>query len=226
MSVLELQPLEDQMDRSNLTKSTIVSLYPDVIHETKPGVIPGVFIITPPKTPGGYSSLVVSDAYYIQLVPGKEEDEPGRRIEIPIISADLADSIINDFCNSHIGVSDDARPGMFNIKFREVSYGTIAKEYAKELEEARARQNKWFRNLVTLADDTWARFKQHRLIVDSQRNAARALGIEREWVTIVPEQDQLCPACKVKVHPEAVICHNCKAIINQAQAKDLQFAKV
>jgi hypothetical protein len=210
---------------ANELKTTIVSLYPGIIHETKPGLIPSVAIITPPKIRGGYSVTLIADAYYDILVPGKEDKDPGRRIRMPVSSADFAESIINDFCNSHIGANDSAKPGLFAIKFQTVTHAEVAVKFKAELEIAKSQQMAWYKNLVALADDTWAKTGQHRYIIDMQRNAATELGLVKPWMNIIPDASQLCPACKSEVHPEAVICSKCHAVIKPEEYKKLEFAK-
>ena len=198
-------------------KATIVSLYPEQITEVKHGMFPSRYTIQAAEK-DDFSILHVDDGFHYVIAVGIEDP-----IRYPVSAEEIAASIINDFCSSFLATDLDSKPGMFWVPGHE-SKTVIKAKYSKELADAVKRQDNWYRNLVSMADDTWTRTRQNRAISGLQRLAAKELGVKRDWTSIVPEKDELCPACKVSVHPDAVICHNCKAIINPDKIKQVQFA--
>src|SRR5258706_9506503 len=93
-----------------LDKSTVVSIYPRAIEETKYTIQPGVF-----KIPAGSykepSTLVVGPSSW-----WKELDESQPLLEIPVSSITIADSIVRDYCNGILCCNmGDATPGLFFI---------------------------------------------------------------------------------------------------------------
>src|SRR5690606_5117854 len=93
-----------------MDKSTIVSIYPKEIDETKCTITPGRFIIPP----GSYvrpSTLVVGPSSW-----WREIDEEQPLLEIPVSSIQLADSVLKDYCNGILGCNmADAMPGLFYV---------------------------------------------------------------------------------------------------------------
>lgn len=194
---------------------TVVSLMPYAIEETKPGVIPGVFLIPAAKdrTPGilhiddGHSNLYMGEGKTFPIKHGAEE---------------IAKALINDYWTAQLESSEDARPALFWV-YGKLSAVEVMAKHKKELQEAKTRQNKWFMNLVRKADDDWAVSKQHRMISDLQRNAAIALGLKnKEWVQGAEIQEFIkCVFCSTMVEASAAICHNCKNIVNPERAREL-----
>jgi len=67
------------------------------------------------------------------------------------------------------------------------------------------------------------------MITDLQRIACKYLRLTREWNFDVFEAlGNLCWACKTALNPTAIICQNCKAIINKTEFDKMkgQFANV
>lgn len=92
-----------------------------------------------------------------------------------------------------------------------------------ELSEAIAAQKEWHIGQVKLGDTSWAQHGKHEHISDTQRRAAVALGVEREWAGIVkPRID--CPACGEMVPAHVALCKFCNAIINKEAFDKLEFA--
>lgn len=201
-----------------MSKATIVSLYPDVITEVKHGMFPTRFVI-PAAERDDFSLLHIEDAFHYVIAVGIEDP-----IRYPVPAEEVANSIVNDFCSAFIGIDNDSKPGLFFLP-GHASKTEISLMHKSELDAAKTRQNNWYKNLVAMADDTWARTRQHKSISDLQRTAAKQLALKRDWTSVVPEKDELCPACKVSVHPDAIICHNCKTIIDLEQYKKLQFSE-
>jgi len=201
--------------------ATIISLVPFPINEFKPQMDPE-YIHIPADPPDGFVVHHVKTSGFPYYVG------EGKNIRIPEPSEAFAESIVNDYKIAQIGLSEGAAPGIFYVE------GQHTKESIKKDEvilslilAAKKQQIKWFENLVKLADDDWAKTRQHALISDLQRHAARTLNVERDWM-FAPSMDGAnlrCPACTSIVPNQAIVCPNCKCILDESKAKALAFAK-
>ena len=170
-------------------KATIVSLVPREIVCEMPGMVPSYYKIgkSEYKIP---EILVVNDGQYnvYQL--------EGQSIQV----YEAADKVANSFCSmynsSQLGYGEDAQPALF---FEEGKYTVkeIIGKFPSKIEQALEQQKNWFLALVYMADDSWAKYHQHRDISDLQRDAAEYLNLDREWIRSVEVNDELttCPAC-------------------------------
>lgn len=197
---------------------TIVSVFPFPINEEKPGIIPRYYHI-PAAKQNDIELLVVSPGVmYIDLVDRKE------KLVVDVSAPQIANSILRDFVSSQLAFTEDGAPGLFILSGRVTDKALIRKNHSTEIERALAKQNNWFRQLVYLADDDWSKYHQHRLISNLQREAARRLGLEREWLVDVVTP-KACPACGVKLpNPEVVICSACGCILDEKRAAAFKFA--
>lgn len=209
-----LKKKEVQVDRS---VCTVVSSLPFRLREEKPGLFPiGLYCLPPVKERGDIEVLVVNEGlYYRYIGEGKQVEQYEKAVVI-------ANSVVNDYANAQLGVdfthedvADNARPALFWV------YGAWSKDEVKanfktEIEIALKQQNKWFGNLVKIADDDWARYHQHKMISDLQRYAAGALGARKEWLSpeIQANTMDMCPACKSMIPAGAIICQVCRTLIN------------
>ena len=204
-----------------MSKVTVISLYPLPIEEYKPGLYPGRFHFDAAKD-GDFTILPLEDSVY--WVHFTEEDRPPIKVVTP--ANEVAESVIRDFVNNLYGINleIDAVPGMFFIP-EHLSKEAIKTKYKAELEAARVRQVRWYGNLVRLADDDWVNSgKQHRAISSIHRLACKSLNLEREWLVEVDETlPKYCPACRERVHPEAVIC-KCRFVLDEAKFSKMKFA--
>ena len=201
-----------------LDKSTVISIFPLIIKEEKPGVFPGRFTIAPCN--GEPSLLVVGQSvHHIDV----GEDRP--QLEMPIASAEMARSIVEDFIAAQIAVTENAKPGL--TWFRgEVTPLELKTKQAPLIASLKATQRAWYLELVKMADDDWQRYHKHTVISDIERMAARDLGyVDKAWL-IVPEQlmTSSCPACGTAIVPTVVVCPNCRCIIDAKRYKELNFA--
>lgn len=151
------------------------------------------------------------------------EDRP--QLEIPIPSFDIARALVDDFIAAQLAVDENTAPGLGYVRGKL----TLAEVKAKEsnlLTALKERQKLWNVALVKLGDDDWQRFHKHTVISDVQRIAARALGLDREWL-MAPEDfaTVTCPACGLSVSPSVVVCSNCRCILNKEKYALLAFAK-
>lgn len=220
-------------------KATVVSFYPWAIEERKPTVSFVAQIPAPEKN--DFSILHVPFANASRYVMD------GQTISIPIMPDDLARSIVADFCENQLCYSPEAGPGMFwingevtreallkpgagyNKTLKDVKGNVLKTEfvkYADLLSEARARQNRWFEELVKMADSDWARYEDHKFISPLAKHAARELGLERVWAIDATRLNRViyCPACTSKVPALAVVCPTCQCVLDKERFKTLEFA--
>lgn len=198
-------------------KATIVSFIMWDLREQKPGVIPGDYPI--PKSDGKTPTVLVITDAITNIYMGHEMGT----FPSPVPVEQLANSIVNDYVNSNLEIQEDARPAMFWVEGSHTPE-EVLKKFPEKCQEALRKQLNWFAILVRAADDAWARTHQHRAVSDLQRIAARALGMTKEW-SVAPEPVTLikCPACTIMVESTAIICKNCKAILNPEAAKKMNI---
>lgn len=94
------------------------------------------------------------------------------------------------------------------------------------LEEYKARQNNWYDRLIKDADDKWQKYKMNVVISDIERFAARSMGIKREWVVKLEAANLTnCPFCVTLISPMAMICPNCREIVDQERYDERKAVK-
>lgn len=185
--------------------ATIISICPFPIDEFKPGIIPSFFHI-PPAKEGDIEILNIG----INVTSRMRVPVMGNVIDMSVPAMTLAKAIVEDRLTGQLYHREDAKPGLFYVE------GTYSKEEAKakfvgEIKDADALQKNWFIHLVRLADDDWAKSHQHRYISDTQRYAAKALGLTKDWnLTVNEVLDKRCVACYSQMHAMATICPICK----------------
>jgi hypothetical protein len=199
---------------------TVVSLVPYQVTDTKPGINPYEYTI-PPSNGIIPALLVIKDANS-PLYRGS--DMPNFNMIIP--GEEIAKSLVNDYIRAQLVYAEDSHPALFWVPGEEKDGNIVITKYNKELEKARSAQNNWFKRLIELADDEWSKNHQHKTITDIQRFACRSLGQtdNKEWYTSPdPVQMIKCPACMSMIESAAVVCKNCKHVVNKEQAKKLGF---
>jgi len=221
MAVMTLGDMNRRLIRAPinpLDKSTVVSILPKLIDETKHTIQPGRFIIPP----GSYDKpalLVVGSSSW-----WKETDEGQPMLEIPHSSIQIADSIVKDYCNGILACNmGDTMPGLFYVP-GNYDVEKLKKEYKKELDEALVRQRNWYSELVKLGDILWARSNGNPLTIsEDMRLAANELNLtNKEWLRDVQIMELVrCKACGSLKNPAYPICPTCKAIDNPELAKKL-----
>jgi len=145
-------------------------------------------------------------------------------ISIPQSPLKVARSVVNDWVEALLGVGEDAKPGIMAV-VGDYPAEAAAITFDAEIKALRAQQVNWFKNLVKIADDDWARFRQHKMITDLQRYACTALNIDREWNIDVKEEAIVkCPACQSVMPASSVVCPNCRCVMNKEAYDKLTFA--
>ena len=177
----------------------------------------GTFTI--PACPAGKKHSIALDVPYLahETYPDAESTNKMRnRFED---GADLALAILGEgpFQSKDHGFS---RFGVF------IAAGDTPTE--EELDAAKAKLTQWYESQVAEADNFWnAGPMQYQNIVKEHREAAIALGQEREWLKPLKQTIE-CPGCGARVNPNiavhAVQQGGCGAIINEERYKKLQWA--
>lgn len=143
-----------------------------------------------------------SEEYAIVLVtPRGDAIDLGdnRRFPFVISAREIAEDIIQDLQQHGIFVCAAERPS------------------EAELASARGVRDAWYRQLVTEADEMWARGHSYREISDMHRRAVIAMKLEREWA-YVPQRSVECPACGEKLKTGVAICKHCNAVLDADRA--------
>jgi|SRR5688572_23961035 len=202
-----------------MDKSTVVSIFPKPIHETKWTLMPGEFFIAP----GSYEKpaiLIVEPSSW-----WRDFDAEQPLLEIPVGSFQIAHSIVNDYCNS-IFMSDmgDNMPGLFCIpgcKYNkenkaspELTLQWVKLEYKSWLDKANINQKNWYQSLVKAADHYWSKTGGSPLsISDDMRLAANELGLDRPWIKEMQAVTSVkCFGCGLLKNPQYPICPHCRTI--------------
>jgi|SRR5882724_12725134 len=194
-----------------LDKSTIISIFSRAVHEIKHTLDPGHFHLTPGSIESP-SILVVGPSSW-----WKELDENQPLLEIPVSSIQVADSIVKDYINSMLmSNAGDTTPGISYVPGEE-SVISIKTKYPQLIPDLAKRQMNWYRALVKLGDNLWARTNGNPLAIsDDMRIAARELQMEREWLKDFQVVALIkCVACGGLRNGAYPICNNCKTIIDR-----------
>jgi len=202
-----------------MDKSTVVSIFPKEIHETKNTISPGKFHIDK----GSWDKpaiLVVGPSSWWKFI---DDEQP--ILEIPCGSTQIANSIVNDYCNGLVGCNmTNSMPGVFWIP-GEFDVVTLKLKHQKELEAAKAKQDRFWTALIRFADTFWARTNGSPLCIsDEMRIAARELGLaeQKDWMKDFSMLEKLnCKACGSPVKPGYPVCANCHAVVDVELATKL-----
>ncbi len=201
-----------------MDKSTIISIFPKMIHETKHTIQPGTFHIEAGSIEKP-SILVVGPSSW-----WKEIDEEQPLLEIPNSSVQVADSVVRDYCNGMLGCNmGDVMPGIFWIP-GEFTLVEVQTKHKNLLTKAAENQRRYFTALVRLADGMWARTGGNPLCIsEDMRIAATHLNLTgKDWMKDMTLMEQVkCVACGSPRNPNFPVCPVCKAVSDPAKAKAL-----
>ena len=195
--------------KNPMDRSTIVSIFPKAIDEYKPTIEPGKFRVQAGTYDNPSILVIGSSSWWKDIDP----DQP--MMEMQRSSIEVANSIINDYSNSTVGSNmADCVPGLFFV-LGERTVLEIKTKYKKVLDEAKVKQDNWYKVLVRLADSLWARTSGNPLaIMDEMRLAARELNFnDKPWLKDFHTAELVrCMACGGMRNAEYPICPTCKAI--------------
>lgn len=222
-----------QLPKNPADKCTIVSVFPKEIIETKTAIFPSRFVI-PAAEENDFSLTVVDGASYYQ----SSVIDRMPPTEVQINSAQLAESLVNDYVSSTwLALKGSRSPGIFWIPGAFDKKSILAyvhsdgRKFSEMLETARVNQKAWFTEVMNFADEAWARTNGNpRAIMEDARLAAKLLGVEstKPWMNnVVASQLEHCPSCGEMINMSFPVCKHCHAVINAAKAKELNltFAK-
>lgn len=198
-----------------MAQATIVSICPFDTIETKP--INNGYIRIPAAAKDDFVVVHLQDSSYIQRLAATDHN-----IKIHVPAAHIAKAVVDDFVNATVEASDEAGPGMAWFEGILTKTEILAK-HKDVLVALRERQNRWFVNLCKKADDDWNQYHKVGMISDHQRYAAQYLGHNAPWLIDYNQNEGMidCPACYTKIDARAVVCINCKAVLNREKA--IQF---
>ena len=205
--------------------TTVVSLVPFTIDETKPGMTPSRFFIDP-AAENSFSTLLITKCQH-----GVYLDEFRPVLIVPTAPEEVAEAICFDYKKGQLEIAIGvAEPGLFWVPgdyAKKEKHQELQALYAEEFRHATKLQIEWFKALVAKADDAWGRFHQRAMIAQVSKIAAARLKLTREWQLDAEVQSALseCPVCYDKVHPRALVCKSCGAILNKAEYEKRQFAQ-
>jgi len=195
-----------------LDKSTIVSVYPREITESKWSLDPAVFTI-PAAPRGKFSTTVVGPASW-----WKDVDPEQPLLEITNSSIQIAQSLIRDWMNGLFMCNmGDATPGLFYIE-GAVSAPEILAKHNDKLELAKTKQKNWFLALVKAGDVLWSRTNGNPLAIDDlMRMAAQELEIkDKPWMRDFNTMELIhCKFCGSLVKPGFPVCSVCHHIVDE-----------
>lgn len=212
-----IRSMKNPMDRC-----TIVSIFPKAIDEVKHTIEPGKFHIPAGSFEEPSITVVGSSSWWKDIDP----DQP--MLEIPVNSISIAESIIKDYSNGMLGCNmGDTMPGLFFVLGEHKAFDIKAR-YKTELDNAKVKQDNWYKILVRLADSLWARSNGNPLVIcDEMRLAAKSLNFnDKPWTKDFHIVELVrCKACGTMKDPAYPICPACKSIdMAHPEAKNLKFA--
>lgn len=198
---------------------TVASIYPLEIREMKPGQSPDSFFIEACTDPDEPKLLIVGQGIDCMFVGGERGT-----INFPVPPTEIAKAIVRDLVTSFIFADENIHPGIWwmdgNVPFDKIK-GSV------EHKAAKTKQMLWFTRLCNQADDHYKSTGKISGITDIQRHAARALGLNREWMTGLDEaRTAKCPACRSYVVEDAIVCATCRTILDPVAYKKLNMAAV
>lgn len=208
---------------NEMDKCTIVSIYPRVISERKATLQPGVFNIAAGSWKHPALLVVGPSSWW------KDVDPEQPLLEIPTGSPTVAKSVVNDYVIGMYGYNPGtAMPGLFWVpgEFTTVAALVANPKNKALLDQAKVKQDNYYKNLVKSADMLWARSNGNPLCIsDDMRLAARELDVHtaKDWMkdfTITTEMSK-CPACGTLRNTAYPICPTCKAICDPGKAKEM-----
>lgn len=206
----------------DMLKATVVSFCPFSISQSKPGLFPSYYEVDKSDEVTPSVKVIEKDAMFKVYL-----DEGRGHLPIQTPAHAVANSVVNDYLEGQLARDEGCGPALFWVPGAWTPQ-EILENFPDECKAALESQLRWYDALVRIADDDWEKMRQHTAISDTQRYAARKLGLVKPWlVERPPELDpsvKKCIACGSPVG-DVVICPNCRCILDPIKAADLAFAK-
>jgi hypothetical protein len=200
--------------------SSVISLSKLDVREEIPGMQAGIYEI-PACDDSKPKILIIQDSFYFK------PDLDGNQDMVIVPSYQIAGSIVQMHLSSQLSYKMGQHPAVFAVPHLALTYEDLRKTYAKEVENALAAQKAWFVALVRMADDDWQVAHRHNMISDTQRLAARELGLSRPWLEVFltneEQKDASCPFCGTGLlNADAPICPSCGRVHNPTKLAELE----
>lgn len=207
-------------------KSTVVSMLHHDLREEKPGLVPSLFIIKAGSMEKPSVTHIKAAKHFVYL--------DGDRGSLPVRDAsyEVARSIVEDYSSAQMGVSDGVYPGLCwfpgDLNMEQIR---MNKEYSAMLETVKIAHMRWLNHLITMADNDFAKYKQHNVVSGFQRVIASIMRIDPKkhpWMNDdnILESDS-CPGCGLPVRP-GLIVHGgpggCGFILDKKRYNPADFA--
>jgi hypothetical protein len=201
-------------------ESTIFSICPTPIFETKPGIYPGTFKIAGCIDDSKPERLLIGSSHHLMTVGGRKQP-----VRIETASHVIAASIVRDFLESKINAIPGQCPGIAWVH-GNISVSEFIIKHKDVHDRMKDDQKHWFLKLCKDTDNDWAKYHNHRVVVDEAKFAAKLFGLKPEWLTT--EEVSLnfinCPSCSTPNNTANAVCTNCRCILNEDKFKSLKFA--
>ena len=194
---------------------TIVSIWPLELQESRPMFSPVKVFTVPPATPGGFSTLQVTDA--------TQRDYAGadQYMNMLVSAEELARDLVSSYRRFSCG--NDGRIGVFMMEGTPTEQQIVADP---QYQECKDEQDKLCRNLIIEA--RYLESKQLTGAIGARHfRAAEYLRVVGEsWQNHDLKRDARmeCPYCSKYIVSHAIKCPECKEVVNP-EAYAAQLAK-
>ena len=208
-------------------KSTVVSMLHHDIREEKPGLVPNVFLIKAGSMDRPSITHIKAAKHFVYL--------DGDRGSLPIRDAsyEVARSIVEDYATAQMGVSDGVYPGLCwfpgDLNMEQIK---MHKEYGPMLEVVKIAHMRWLNHLIAMADNDFAKYKQHNVVSGFQRKIAEIMRCDVQkhpWMNTDNSLDsETCPGCGESYRP-GIIVHKpglCGFILDKKRYDPSNYAGV
>lgn len=206
-------------------QSTIVSMIHQDLREEKPGLVPNVFTVKGGTMEQPSVTHIKAAKHFVYL--------DGDRGSLPVRDAsyEIARSIVEDYSSSQLGVSEGVFPGLCWFPGKLTLDAIKAnKEYARILETVRIAHMRWMNELIRMADNDFAKYKQHNVVSGFQRKIAEIMRCDVQkhpWMnTDNSLESDTCGGCGMSIR-QGLVIHGgpggCGFIIDRARYNPADF---
>ena len=184
--------------------STIVSMIHQNLREEKPGLVPNVFVVNAGTMDHPSVTHINVAKHFVYL--------DGDRGSLPVRDAsyEVARSIVEDYSTSQLCVSEGVYPGLCWFPGR-LTIQSIKdnKDFAAILETVKIAHMRWMNELIRMADNDFAKYKQHNVVSGFQRAIAEIMHCDVQkhpWMnTDNSLESDTCPGCGMSIRQGLII---------------------
>lgn len=184
--------------------STVLSMLHIELREEKPGLVPSLFVIKAGSMDHPSITHIKAARHYVYL--------DGDRGSLPVRDAsyEVARSIVEDFSSAQLAVSDGVFPGICwfpgELTLKEIQ---AHKEFGPILTTVKIAHQRWLNELTKMADNDFAKYKQHNVVSGFQRKIAEIMRLDSKKHPWMNEDNSLesevCPGCGNTYRPGLII---------------------